>query len=306
MLMLCRKAALALSVVVVLGGCRAESSVGAATGRPELRISMRPTEILSAFLSLPQFSAHVVAIGDSEKRLEALQEGKIDVANAVADVTYLAFNGRLPSHAPPMQKIRGMALINRAVIHVLVGPTIDPRRGFRGLRIVLGDPTSGNASLGERLVNSTGVPTSDIHGEFAPYDVAVDRLLNGNVDAAILAVMPAQEPVARALRGGARLVEIDGPEVDRLCVHYPLLRRTLLPAGTYPAQDKPLHTVGVDLMLVCRADLSNDVAYALTRALFEDVPQRIRRQLDPQRAPATVIPLHPGAARYYRERELSR
>jgi TRAP transporter TAXI family solute receptor len=304
--MVCRKAALALSVVVVLGGCRAEPSVGAAAGRPELRISMRPTEILSAFLSLPQFSAQAVAIGDSEKRLQALQEGKIDVTNAVADVTYLAFNGRLPSHAPPMQKLRGVALMNRAVIHVLVGPGVDPRRGFRGMRIVLGDPTSGNAALGERLVNSAGVPTTDIHGEFAPYDVAVDRLLNGNVDAAILTLMPPQEPVARAFRGGARLKEVDGPEVDGLRVHYPLLRRTLLPAGTYPGQDTALHTVGVDLMLVCRADLSNDIAYALTRALFEEVPRRIRQQLDPQRAPATVIPLHPGAARYYRERELSR
>jgi TRAP-type uncharacterized transport system substrate-binding protein len=64
--------------------------------------------------------------------------------------------------------------------------------------------------------------------------------------------------------------------------------------------------VGVDLVLVCRADLDNELVYELTRALFEEVPQRIRRQLDPQRAPATVIPLHSGAARYYRERELSR
>jgi TRAP-type uncharacterized transport system substrate-binding protein len=64
--------------------------------------------------------------------------------------------------------------------------------------------------------------------------------------------------------------------------------------------------VGIDLLLVCSVELSNDIAYALTRALFEQVPQRLRRQFDPQRAPATVIPLHAGAARYYRERELSR
>jgi TRAP-type uncharacterized transport system substrate-binding protein len=32
----------------------------------------------------------------------------------------------------------------------------------------------------------------------------------------------------------------------------------------------------------------------------------VRRQVDPHRAPATVIPLHPGAARYYREREMHR
>jgi TRAP transporter TAXI family solute receptor len=304
--MLCRRAALALSLLVPLTACGTRAEVETATPRPSVRVSMRLTDVLHAFLSLPEFSTHQVTIGDSVKRLKALQEGSIDVATVVADVTYLAFNGHLPDHSAPLQNIRGMALMNRAVIHLLIGPNVDPNRGFRGMRIVLGDPSGGNAALGERLVNSTGVQTSEIHGEFAPYDAAVAKLLKGDVDASIVTALPPQEAVARALRGGARLLEINGPEIDRLRVQYPLLRRTLLARGTYPGQDRPLHTVGVDLMLVCRADLDNELVYQLTRALFEEVPQRIRRQLDPQRAPATVIPLHPGAARYYRERELSR
>jgi hypothetical protein len=304
--MLCRRATLALSLLVAFTACGTRAEVETATPRPNVRVSMRLTDVLHAFLSLPEFSTHQVTIGDSVKRLKALQEGSIDVATVVADVTYLAFNGQLLDHSAPLQNIRGMALMNRAVIHLLIGPDVDPNRGFRGMRIVLGDPSGGNAALGERLVNSTGVPTSEIHGEFAPYDAAVLKLLKGDVDASIVTALPPQEAVARALRGGARLLEINGPEIDRLRVQYPLLRRTLLARGTYPGQDRPLHTVGVDLMLVCRADLDNELVYQLTRALFEEVPQRIRRQLDPQRAPATVIPLHPGAARYYRERELSR
>jgi TRAP-type uncharacterized transport system substrate-binding protein len=46
--------------------------------------------------------------------------------------------------------------------------------------------------------------------------------------------------------------------------------------------------------------------YEFTGDCFEDTPENIRRQTDPHRAPAVVIPLHPGAARYYREREVSR
>jgi uncharacterized protein len=305
-MMLSRKAALGLSIVVALAACDTRASFEEPATRPKLRISMRQTEILSAFLSLPQFSTEAVTIGDSQKRLEALQDTSVDVASVVADVSYLAFNGRLPDHSAPLQRIRGIALMNRAVVHLLVGPKVDPGRGFQGMRIVLGDPTGGNAPLGERLINSMGIRTSDVLGEFAPYDAAVEKLLRGDVDALIMTVLPPQEPVAKALRGGARLLEVNGPEVDALRVHYPLLRRTLLPRGTYPGQNAPLHTVGVDLLLVCRAGLDNELVYQLTRALFEDVPQRIRRQLDPQRAPATVIPLHPGAARYYRERELSR
>lgn len=304
--MLSKKAALSLCVVAMLTGCRARAEVETASPQETVRVSMRTTEILNAFLNLPHFSVQAVPIGDAGKRLEALDEGSIDVASAVADATYMAFYSRLPGQTAPFQNIRGMALWSRAVVHLLVGPKVDPRNGLRGMRVVLGDPTGGNSPLGERLVNSMGIPTSAIRGEFAPYDVAVDKLLNGEVDALIATVSPPQEPIARALRGGARLLEINGPEVDRLRNYYPLLRRTLLARGTYPGQDLPLHTVGVDLLLVCRADLDTELVYRLTRALFEEIPRHVRRRVDPHRAPATVIPLHPGAARYYREREMHR
>src|SRR4029077_3080479 len=123
-IMLKRHVALALCVIVALSACRMRAAVETAAPRPNLRMSMRPTEILSAFLALPQFSIQAVTIGDSQKRLEALQEGSVDVASAVADVTYLAFNGHLPDHSAPLQKIRGMALMNRAVVHLLVGPNV--------------------------------------------------------------------------------------------------------------------------------------------------------------------------------------
>ena len=80
----------------------------------------------------------------------------------------------------------------------------------------------------------------------------------------------------------------------------------LIPRGTYPGQHVPVHTIAVDLLLVCRADLDNKLVYELTRAYFEQSPENVRYETDPQRAPAVVIPLHPGAARYYREREVSR
>jgi len=304
--MVSRKIALVLSLVNMLAGCRAQADTQTIAPRPTLRFAMRPAEILTAFLRLPQFSIGVVPVGDSQKRLEAIDDGSIDVTNAVADVTYSAFYHGLPDHAAPLQNIRGIALMNRAVVHLLIGPRVDVRHGLGGMRIVLGDPAGASRALGEQLVNSMGVASSEIDGEFVPYEAAVGKLLDGEVDALIATLLPPQEPIARAIRGGARLLDINGREVDYLREHYPLLRRTLIPSGTYPGQDAPLHTVGVDLLLVCRADLDSAVVYAITRALFEDIPRLARRQIDPYRAAATVIPLHPGAARYYREREMQR
>ena len=65
----------------------------------------------------------------------------------------------------------------------------------------------------------------------------------------------------------------------------------------------------MDVLLVCRQDLPEALVYNLARTLFDSVP--LLRQahasasgIDPERGPTAAIPLHPGAARYYREREI--
>ena len=295
-----------LSTAMTIAACNAGPPVDPGTPRPIVRVSTTEEFVLSAFRNFPQFSVQLTDIGDSEKRLAAVQQGSVDVAVATADETYLAFNGLLPGRSQRMDKIRGIALLHSAAVHLLAGPAASPRRGLRGMRVVLGNPVGANTALGERLIDSMGIDRSEVRGEFLPRNVAVERLLKGEVDAAILIGRPPQEPVVQALHGGARLLDIDGPEIDRLRLYYPLLGRTLIPQGTYPGQHGPVHTIGVDLLLVCRSDLDSKLVYELTRAYFEQSPENVRYETDPQRAPAVVIPLHPGAARYYREREVSR
>ena len=295
-----------LSTAMTMAACNAGLPMDPSTPRPIVRMSTTEEFVLSAFLNFPQFSVQLTDIGDSEKRLIAVQQGSIDVTVATADETYLAFNGLLPDRSQPMDKIRGIALLHSAAVQLLAGPAANPRRGLRGMRVVLGNPVGANTALGERLIDSMGIDRSEIRGEFLPRDVAVERLLKGEVDVAIVIGRPPQEPVVQALHGGARLLDIDGPEIDRLRLYYPLLGRTLIPQGTYPGQHGSVHTIGVDLLLVCRSDLDSKLVYELTRAYFEQSPENVRYETDPQRAPAVVIPLHPGAARYYREREVSR
>jgi len=62
-------------------------------------------------------------------------------------------------------------------------------------------------------------------------------------------------------------------------------------------------------VLVCRSGLDEGLVYDLTRRFFEALPslsssQDALRFIDLEQAPAMPIPLHEGAARYYREREL--
>ena len=94
---------------------------------------------------------------------------------------------------------------------------------------------------------------------------------------------------------------------DRLRHAYPFFRQTVIPARSYAGQPDPVHTIGVDNLLVCRRGLDEPTAHDLARAFFSALPiLPMPTLMDLEQAPATPIPLHDGAARYYRERELAR
>ena len=99
--------------------------------------------------------------------------------------------------------------------------------------------------------------------------------------------------------------------VDHLRSAFPFFKPATIPKGTYKGQDDDLITVGIDGLLLCRDDLPEALVYAMTRSLFDALPSLARSQpsarlINVNRAPTTPIPLHPGAARYYRERDLFR
>ena len=91
----------------------------------------------------------------------------------------------------------------------------------------------------------------------------------------------------------------------------PVSRSKIIPAGEYPGQDEPVHTLSVDVVLLARAGLDDAIVRRLTEGLFRMLPQLsaelpFLKGMVTERAAATPVPLHPGAALYYRERELRR
>src|SRR5207253_5383387 len=72
-------AALVLSTAMTIAACNAGPPVDPGTPRPIVRVSTTEEFVLSAFRNFPQFSVQLTDIGDSEKRLAAVQQGSVDV-----------------------------------------------------------------------------------------------------------------------------------------------------------------------------------------------------------------------------------
>ena len=297
-------AALAVSV----SGWSCSRTESAAPPRTVLRLAKTTADQLQRALArLPDVQTEIVAEGGSSiTSLIDLQRKKVDVSIPLADVAYLAYGGRLSEMPEAFDELRGMAVTDLNTVHLLIaaGVSADDVRELKGLRVSLGAPGSSTALFTPRLLQAHGISPADARAERIPNAEMLSRLASRDIDAAFATYTAPSEAVASAMRAGARMIDIEGPVVEEMRTQYPYLKRTLIVSGTYPNQPEAVHTIGVDVVIVCRADLDENVVYRLLDAYFATRPAM--RPPNLERAPATPIPLHPGAARYYRQRELSR
>jgi hypothetical protein len=299
----------ALGFAVCLGTV-ACTGVAETTAPPPVTLRISGTtarDFQTAVPLLPDIRFEVATEGGSSiTSLNDLKHGTIDFSMPMADVAYLAYSGQLEGMPGRFDQLRGMAVLTLNTVHLVAGAHTAVRtiRELRGLKISLGPPGSAIAPIAERLLKVNGINLTDVNGERLPNPEFADKLLRRQIDAAFVTFDPPNAGVTAVTKGGARLIDIAGPAIEELRTRYPYLKRTVIPRLTYPNQHEPVHTLGVDMLMVCRADLDERVVYRLLETYFLTRPAS--RPPDLERAPATPIPLHPGAARYYRQRELAR
>ena len=103
-------------------------------------------------------------------------------------------------------------------------------------------------------------------------------------------------------------MNVSGDAVDKLVADFPYYRKATIPGGMYRGTDADVQTFGVGATLVTSAAVSEDVVYALVKAVFSDMDQfrglhPAFANLDPKEMANDGLsaPLHPGAEKYYRE-----
>ena len=262
---------------------------------------------------MPDLRVEAVDTPGSVRNLEELQEGTVDMGLAQAGLAYMAYNGRLREPGRPFRNIRGIAVLNSSPIQLLVGPRSKTRtvEELKGRRVGVGGRDGSGPAVTSELV---------LRGYFAPDEVeevngtvaqSTAMLLENTLDATFTISSVPNDEVRRQTEAGARLLHLRGPSVDRLRTTYPFFRSDIIPAGAYPGQHEPVQTLAVDVVLLARTGLDPAIVRRLTDGLFRMLPQLSSdlpfvKGMEPERAPATPVPLHPGAALYYRERELTR
>jgi hypothetical protein len=280
------------------------------TGTPGARFHPLGQALARAYAAaLPGLDMVVLYSAGSVANVDALQRGEADLGLSYADVAYMAYAGGLGNGQPAFADLRGITVLELAPVHLVVraGAGIGDPAQLRGRRVAVGPTGSGSALTAQIVLKALGIETAAVFVEPLPYNEAAARLAAGTIDALFVTGSDPVESVRVATQAGARVLSLQGPAIEQLRHDYPFFRPTVIHRGTYPGHGESIRTIGVDNLLVCRRGLDEVLAHDLTKQLFAQLPSLlIFGAMDLEQAPATPIPLHEGAARYYRERELSR
>jgi TRAP transporter TAXI family solute receptor len=242
--------------------------------------------------------------------VDYVDEGRAELTLVPSDIAYLAFAKGTEDSPHAHSRLRGIAMLYVNAIHLMVSERMNFRSvdDLRGKTIGVG-PRGGSTDLTVRTVLPyLGIPLSQVHLEQLSREDMYKKSAEQMLDAAFLVISYPASSVKSVLKDtGFHLAPIEGPQVAQLRSRYPFLRPITIPAGVYGNQK--IQTVGSNWLLVCRDDVSEGTIYRMLNVFVNSIKdlavvQPALLTVTPQDFALTPIPLHPGAARFYREKEL--
>jgi uncharacterized protein len=241
---------------------------------------------------------------------QLIEEGRVELTIVQTDSAYTAYTKGLPDAERPFRKLRGVAVLYPNPIHFIAKESSGIRRlkDLKGRRLAVGTSPAQEA-VARAILEGAGLTLSDVDAKHVSDEQIPVELREGRLDASLIRGNDPSPTIQEIMRvPGARLIPISRSEVERIRTRYPFWHTTAIPPDIY-GNASEIETAGTDAVMICREDLPEELVYWITRTLFESLPELVRslqslRQVDLEQVHASPIPLHPGAARFYREREL--
>ncbi len=259
--------------------------------------------------SIPGMKANAQSTGGTAQNLALLAKGDAEVGFADG-LYYFAYEGKGQFDGKPMKNIRGLVPLYAEPIHFLVakGSGIKSLKDLKGKRVSVGAVGSGTEVTVRTLLKVNGIdPDKDIKAENLGLSDTATAFADKNIDAGLtVGALGIAGVVEITTIGTAELIDFEPDAIKNLCKELPYYLPFDIPANTYKGQTKPVKAMASWNILVVKDDLDKDLAYNMTKALFEkkkdilNVSTRLA-SMAPENLKYIQVPLHPGAEKYYKE-----
>lgn len=255
----------------------------------------------------------VESTGGSIYNVNTIRSGELDFGIVQSDWQYHGYNGTSEfAQQGPYKKLRAMFSLHTEPFNIIARSDsgISNVKDLAGKRVNIGNPGSGDRATMQVVMDAFGWTTDSF--KLASELKGSERsqaLCDNKIDAFIYMVGHPNGSIKEATTScDAKLVPATGPEIDKIVAENPYYAYTSVPAGMYRGTDVDVKSFGVAATLVTSSDVSDDVAYNVAKAVFEnfDTFKRLHpafanlKKEDMVKA-GISIPLHPGAVKYYKE-----
>ena len=259
-----------------------------------------------------------VSSDGSVANIQRVEKGNSTFGLSQTDVAYGAFHGVGPFAAAGADpKLRLLIALYPEAFTVVARADAGIRdfQDLRGKRVGIGRSGAGYTFTRDVILKFYGWTISGPERLLELGEAEQNQALCSNkVDAIIFDAGHPNGLTQEATTGcPAKLVRVAGPPIDKLLAAYPYYVATVIPGGMYPGNPYDVATIGTQAVLVTSSDQPDDLAYGVVKAVFDNFADFRRlhpalstlkiKDMVPSEA---VMPIHPGALRYYREAGLLR
>ena len=264
---------------------------------------------------VPSVRASAQASAGGIENLNLIADGEAQVGVAVTSIMYESFTGTgtFEGRANPNLRVMIGLYYNPNQVVVAKSSNIGSLKDLAGKSFASGAPGSTTEVETAIHLKDSGIDYPDaLKVQYVGFTEAIDLMRNKQIDGAwIMAGIPNAAVTEMLSTAGGKLLPLDSALIDSLHSKLPWYAAYTIPANTYPGQDEDVLTSAIKLTICTDARVSDDVIYELTKAFWENIDELKATQaplkntfLEETVRDLAGLPIHDGAARYYRERGL--
>ena len=251
--------------------------------------------------------------GGSVANINAIKEGSMDMGVAQSDWQAYAYNGAPEFEGGQFDDLRAVFSVHGEPFTVVARADagIESFADLKGKRVNIGNPGSGQRGTMEVLMGELGWSTDDFSLASELKSAEQSAALGDNkVDAIVFTVGHPNGSIQEATTTTeAKLISVEGPEVDALVDANSYYAKSTIPGGMYKGTDGDTNTFGVKATFVSSASVDEETIYQVVKAVFDNFdrfkglhPAFENLSEEDMIADGLTAPLHPGAERYYKEK----
>lgn len=249
--------------------------------------------------------------GGSVENMRRIEPGTAQLSMTLPETMYQAWHGQKPFDKP-LRNWRVIGVSTEMLSNHVVSLAQNNLRtvtDLKGKVFAIGAPGSGAAVGMAAFLDHTGL-RKDVDGRMLPHQDYPTMLLDGKIHAFNrLGAVPAAVVEEIAVQKKIALVDL-GPEMERSAFlsKYPYYQRVVVKGGTYKGEERDVTFFGSAGFLIAHKDVPDDVVYEFTKLTYSDeaikwVTAAFKGHNLNRKSPldGNIGPLHPGAARYWKE-----